>query len=161
MYLKLMDEIKTLMESAVEQAGYKADDMSLGESAHADVSSSLPFRLAKELKKNPMEISKDIVSHLGKSEYVDHVEVAGAYINFYASQHYVTESLEEILKQGVADGTFRSDISIPVLAALVTHTLVSVTDMRILGVRFSSEGISAEDLVAFCLAGVMAPSTAR
>ena len=44
------------MEAAVGQAGYTADDMNLGESAHADVSSSLPFRLAKELKKNPMEI---------------------------------------------------------------------------------------------------------
>ncbi len=88
------------MTSAVEQAGYKADDMSLGESAHADVSSSLPFRLAKELKKSPMEISKDIISHMGKSEYVDRVEMAGPYINFYASQRYVTESLEEVLKQG-------------------------------------------------------------
>ncbi len=88
------------MTSAVEQAGYRTDDMSLGESAHADVSSSLPFRLAKELKKSPMEISKDIISHMGKSEYVDRVEMAGPYINFYASQRYVTESLEEILKQG-------------------------------------------------------------
>jgi len=100
MYLKLMDEVKTLMASAVEQAGYKADDMCLGESVHADVSSSLPFRLAKELKKSPMEISKDILSHMGKSEYVDRVEMAGPYINFHASQRYVTESLEEIMKQG-------------------------------------------------------------
>ncbi len=69
--------------------------------------------------------------------------------------------VEDILKQGVAQGAFRSDVSIPVLAALVTHTLVSVTDMRILGVRFTSEGISAEDLVAFCLAGVMAPAGAH
>ena len=100
MYLKLLNEVKILMEAAVGQAGYTADDMNLGESAHADVSSSLPFRLAKELKKNPMEISKDIVSRMGKSEYIDRVEMAGPYINFYASQRYVAESLGEILKQG-------------------------------------------------------------
>ena len=123
MYLKLMDEVKTLMESAVEQAGYKADDMSLGESAHADVSSSLPFRLAKELKKNPMEISKDIVSHMGKSEYVDRVEVAGPYINFYASQRYVTESLEEILKQG------RTAVLLPAknIKVILEHTSANPT----------------------------------
>ncbi len=63
----------------------------------------------------------------------------------------------EILEAGVASGVFRNDIDVPVLAALVMHTVVSVMDMRILGVRMSPRFIDEDDLVRFCLAGVMAP----
>lgn len=97
MFLKLTEEARKLMEEAVAKAGLKAEDMGIGESQHADVSSSLPFRLAKELKKNPRDIAAIIVEHMGKSDYFDRVQVAGAYINFYASHKYLAESLKEIL----------------------------------------------------------------
>jgi arginyl-tRNA synthetase len=96
MYLKLIEETERLMRKAVADAGYNAGDMSLTESAHADLSSSLPFRLAKELKKNPKEIAQQIVAHMGKSDYIAKVEVVGAYINFFASDRYVVESLAAI-----------------------------------------------------------------
>lgn len=109
MYLKLLEETGRLMKQAVTDAGFAAagntpagntpEDMSLVESQHADVSSSLPFRLAKELKKNPKEIATAIVDKMGKSDYIDRVEATGAYINFYASQKYLTESLQEILSE--------------------------------------------------------------
>jgi AcrR family transcriptional regulator len=63
----------------------------------------------------------------------------------------------EILEAGVATGVFRDDIEVPVLAALVMHTVVSVLDMRILGVQMSPRFIDEDDLVRFCLAGVLAP----
>jgi arginyl-tRNA synthetase len=96
MYLKLLDEVSRLMKQAVEAAGFTADDMSLAESAHADLSSSLPFRLAKEVKKNPKEIAQQIVAQLPPSEYIAKAEVVGAYINFFASDKYVQESLAAI-----------------------------------------------------------------
>jgi hypothetical protein len=65
----------------------------------------------------------------------------------------------EILEAGVASGVFRDDIEVPVLAGLVIHTVVSVFDMRILGVQMSPRVINEDDLVGWCLAGVMAPST--
>lgn len=99
MYLKLLEETSRLLKQAVADAGYPAGDLSLVESQHADVSSSLPFRLAKELKKNPKEIAATIVAKMGKSDYIDRAEAAGAYINFYASQKYVSESLREILAE--------------------------------------------------------------
>jgi arginyl-tRNA synthetase len=96
MYLKLIEETERLMREAVADAGYNAGDMSLTESAHADLSSSLPFRLAKELKKNPKEIAQAIVDKMSRSDYIAKVEVTGAYINFFASEKYVTESLAAI-----------------------------------------------------------------
>ena len=65
----------------------------------------------------------------------------------------------EILEAGVASGVFRNDIEVPVLAGLVIHTVVSVLDMRILGVRMSPRVINEDDLVGWCLAGVRAPGT--
>lgn len=102
MYLKLMDEARSLMEKAVAEAGYSSPDMYMGESAHADVSSSLPFRLGKELKKNPAEISKQIVAHMGKGKYIEKAVAAGPYVNFYASERYLADSLDMILKTGRA-----------------------------------------------------------
>ncbi len=96
MYLKLIEEAGRLMEQAVVEAGYAADDMGLAESAHADVSSSLPFKLAKELKKNPREIAQAIVAKMGPSDYFSKIEVTGAYINFTASEGYVTTALADI-----------------------------------------------------------------
>jgi len=67
------------------------------------------------------------------------------------------ETVIEILEAGVATGAFRSDIEVPVLAGLVVHTLVSVIDMRILGVKLTPRVINVDDMVGWCLAGVMAP----
>ncbi|OPY29343.1 MAG: Arginine--tRNA ligase [Methanocella sp. PtaU1.Bin125] len=103
MYLKLIEEAGRLMKQAVADAGFApgeagltADDTGLTESAHADLSSSLPFKLAKELKKNPREIAQAIVAKMGRSDYIAKVEVTGAYINFFASEKFVTESLTAI-----------------------------------------------------------------
>jgi arginyl-tRNA synthetase len=74
MYLELLIEARSLMEKAVAEAGYSSPDMYLGESVHADVSSALPFRLGKELRKNPAQISKDIVSKMGTSEHIGKVK---------------------------------------------------------------------------------------
>jgi AcrR family transcriptional regulator len=63
----------------------------------------------------------------------------------------------EILEVGVASGVFREDIDVPVLAALVIHTVVSVIDMRILGVQMARRVINEDDIVGWCLSGVMAP----
>jgi AcrR family transcriptional regulator len=59
-----------------------------------------------------------------------------------------------ILEEGVADGTFRSDLPIPAQASMVTHTLLSLLDMRVLGVELVSQPITGEQLVEWCLTAV-------
>lgn len=101
MYLKFIDEAAKVLRSAVGSAGYKSEDLYLGESQHADLSSSLPFRLGKELKKNPRDIAQDIVSRItDKGKYIDRVEVAGPYINFFANSQYIEDSVREVLDRG-------------------------------------------------------------
>ena len=76
---------------------------------------------------------------------------------FAATLRPQVDMLEEILEQGVAEGVFRTDVSVTVLAGLMTHTLLSLIDKRILGVHFTAEGISKDDLVSWCLVGLRPP----
>ncbi|HEY4946993.1 MAG TPA: TetR/AcrR family transcriptional regulator [Acidimicrobiales bacterium] len=75
---------------------------------------------------------------------------------FAASFSPYVDIVMEILEAGAAAGTFRTDISVPVLASLVIHTLVSILDMRVLGVNLNDEAVTTDDMVRWCLSGVMA-----
>ena len=68
-------------------------------------------------------------------------------------QPYV-EIVEGIVEAGMAEGTFRTDLPVPAMAALVVHTLVSVLDMRVLGVHVSPDDVTADEMVRWCLSGV-------
>lgn len=122
-YLELLDEARSLMEKAVDEAGYASPDMCLGESAHADVSSALPFRLGKELRKNPAQIAKDIVTRMGTGEHIGRVEAAGPYVNFYANGKYLAESLDAIIAKG------RSGVLVPPnnVKVVLEHTSANPT----------------------------------
>jgi AcrR family transcriptional regulator len=84
-----------------------------------------------------------------------HWHLADARTDEFAAtiQPYV-DTVGEILASGVAAGRFRTDISVPVMAGLVTHTLVSILDMRVLGVQAVREDIKADDIVRWCLSAV-------
>jgi hypothetical protein len=79
MYLELLEDVRAVLKKAVDEAGYPSEELYLGESQHADVSSSLPFRLGKELKKNPRDIALEIVSKITgiSSQTVLHYQETG------------------------------------------------------------------------------------
>lgn len=101
MYLELLEDVRSVLKKAVDEAGYPSEELYLGESQHADVSSSLPFRLGKELKKNPRDIALEIVSKIkDKGRYVEKAEVTGPYINFFANGEYVEETMRKAVENG-------------------------------------------------------------
>ncbi len=52
MYLKFKDEVLSVLSNAVAKAGFEAEDMALNESPHADISSSVAFKLAPKYKRS-------------------------------------------------------------------------------------------------------------
>ena len=44
------------------------------------------FRLAKELHKAPQMIASDIAEKIEKPDFVDRIEVQGAYVNFFVNK---------------------------------------------------------------------------
>lgn len=68
--------------------------------------------------------------------------------------------ITEILEEGVRAGVFRADIPIEVQATLVSHTLLSLLDMRVLHVQLTEKPVTAEQLVEWCLTAVGAGNAA-
>jgi AcrR family transcriptional regulator len=65
------------------------------------------------------------------------------------------ELILELVRQGVADGTFRSDIDPNTLAMIMMQTLVGAAHMHALGAQPSGAPLEAEDLWEFCLGGLV------
>ena len=68
-----------------------------------DYSTSVALKLAKEEKKNPMEIAEQLASKIRtkSADLFEKIEIAKpGFINFFISKKYLQEQVTEILKQG-------------------------------------------------------------
>ena len=87
MYRMLEKEAVKSLESAIESLGYeKPSEIKVEEPPNADLgdlASTVSFQLAKQLKKPPMEITKDILNVIEVPEVFRAVEMKGPYINFF------------------------------------------------------------------------------
>jgi len=91
MFLRFIDEV-------IRVLGDYGDERFLRESEHADLASTIAFKLAKERKKSPKEIADEIVESLEvESEYIGSVESKNGYINFFASYEFLEDTVNVIL----------------------------------------------------------------
>ncbi|MFZ3149869.1 MAG: arginine--tRNA ligase [Methanothrix sp.] len=102
-----MSEVEGLLHAALVSCGYKVEqgvnNLGLDVSPHADLASSVAFRLAPILKKSPMAIAREIHQALTQDyNYVDRVELSGPYLNFFMSQKF----LDTVLLQALADNAW-------------------------------------------------------
>lgn len=99
MFLKFKDEVSSVLTNALRDAGFEAADPALDESPHADISSSVAFRLAPKYKKSPKLICEAIYKHIKilPDSYIDRAEVIGPYINFFVSRVYLNETVLRVI----------------------------------------------------------------
>jgi arginyl-tRNA synthetase len=99
MYLKFKDEVLSVLSNAVAKAGFEAGDMALNESPHADVSSSVAFKLAPKYRRSPKEISEIIYANIKipPDSFIEKAVTAGPYINFFVSRSFLNETVLRIL----------------------------------------------------------------
>lgn len=64
-----------------------------------EISSTIAFEIAKKEKKNPAEIAKAIVEKIRKSEDFARIEAQGPYVNFYLSDKFYAEFLENVIRE--------------------------------------------------------------
>lgn len=63
------------------------------------------FRLAKTFRKAPGLIAKELAEKIQKPNFIEEIQVAGAYINFFVDRKsYASSVLSNVLKQGEAFG---------------------------------------------------------
>ena len=120
MFLDFMSEVEALLKSALERCGCNLEDganpLGLDISPHADLASSVAFRLAPCLKKSPAAIAVEIHQALPEDRrYVDRVEVLGPYLNFFVNQKF----LDKVLKEALADDAWTGQMNEKVI---VEHT---------------------------------------
>ena len=72
---------------------------------HGDYASSLPLKLAKVARMNPMTIANNLAKLLTQTREVARVSVAApGFINFFLTDKWLTEQVQEILKEGMNYG---------------------------------------------------------
>jgi len=99
MFLKFKDEVSSILSSAAVEAGFETDGRTLNESPHADIASSIAFKLAPKYKRSPKEICESIYKYIKipPDSYIDRAERAGPYINFFASRVFLNETMLRVL----------------------------------------------------------------
>ncbi len=87
MYRLLEKEAVESIENAIKSLGYRiGEEIKVKEPPNAelgDLASTVSFQLAKDLKKPPIEITKEILKVIKTPEVFKSVEMKGPYINFF------------------------------------------------------------------------------
>src|SRR3989344_2744696 len=69
------------------------------EKTYGDYSTNIALQIAKELKKNPLEIAKKVAGGIGQHSLFEKIEAASpGLINFYLSRDFFKDTVKEVLK---------------------------------------------------------------
>jgi arginyl-tRNA synthetase len=102
------DKIYSLLEKVVADLGVKVSNFSVErpkDSSHGDFSSNIAMVLAKELKKNPLGLAKEISVKIESPEFAKIEAVMPGFINFYLSPEYLQNQVQSIIKKGEEYGS--------------------------------------------------------
>ena len=108
MYLTLCDKIGAILREHTK----KADAMLTDGGDHADVASTIAFSLAKEYKKAPAVIAKDIVNAISEQVMKDTgatTLAVGPYVNFIFGNKYCSDVLSLAVRDGYGAGQAKSE----------------------------------------------------
>ncbi|MGB3944629.1 MAG: arginine--tRNA ligase [Methanothrix sp.] len=106
MFLDFWRDVESLLRDAMDRCGFllpetegkvNGNDLMLETSPHADLASTVSFRLAPVLKRKPADISRNLLEAIVPDEggTVDRVEVMGPYLNFFASRRFFESAVRE------------------------------------------------------------------
>jgi arginyl-tRNA synthetase len=102
MYRILMKESIKSIEDAIAHLGWEIpEDIRIEEPPNSklgDVSSSVSFQLAKNLKKPPMDITNEILAVMVKPDIFKRIDSKGPYINFYVDYDKFSEIVLNSIK---------------------------------------------------------------
>ncbi len=120
MFLDFMSEVELLLTGTLDRCSYKVEEgvnnLGLDLCPHADLASSVAFRLAPVLKKSPLAIAREIHQAISpESNYVERVELAGPYLNFFMNQRFLNAVLDQALADNAWTGRMHEKV-------IVEHT---------------------------------------
>jgi len=97
----LKDLIKSIIVNTLKELDYSIPEFSVDypkNQKFGDFSTNVSLVLSKALKRNPLEIARELLPKLEKEKYFSKVEIAGAgFINFFAAESFYGEIVKDIL----------------------------------------------------------------
>lgn len=110
----IQEQITKLIKDALKESGLEgslSEELYLdipADSRFGDLSANIAMRLAKAAGKSPREIANGLIAAINRriektplKDYIKEVKVEGAgFINFYLSEKYLYERLQDIIKSG-------------------------------------------------------------
>ncbi|MEW5996348.1 MAG: arginine--tRNA ligase [Candidatus Micrarchaeota archaeon] len=108
MFLKAKTEIAKIISDASglsEEEAFSSLEMPKGE--FGDLACKAAFLLAPWQKKNPAQIASELIPMLKPHKWVEKVEAAGPYINFFFTEKFYADALKDILEKGKSYGEGR------------------------------------------------------
>ena len=100
MFLAMRAEVEDELTRTLDRLDYPTDDLGI-EQPPADIdavlASSLAFRLASEAGAPPPQVAIEVADEFdtGACTYLDRVDTQGPYLNFWPSEQYFAETLEQ------------------------------------------------------------------
>ncbi len=92
-----------------------------GNPEHGDFATSLPLRLARATRINPMQLAEALVSCMAGAEELEKVQAAPpGFINFYLNDNWVQHQVEEVRQAGSGFGNVDSGKGRPVMVEYVS-----------------------------------------
>ena len=93
----MKDKIITLLDNAIDVLDKNQIEQFLEQPPKPELGDyAFPcFRLAKELRKAPQQIAADIKDSIACPDYIDKIEVQGAYINFLLKRMHMQRVLSK------------------------------------------------------------------
>lgn len=102
--MNLLRVVKAGVESALEKLGMPADGVVVtrsADSAHGDFSTSIAFKIAKDIKQSPLSIAIKIADNVKIPSYVRKLEVKEpGFVNFFIKDDVWQNQVNEVLKEG-------------------------------------------------------------
>src|SRR5690349_2848315 len=104
----------------------------------------------------PAESTTQDKVNRGLTYYNDHLaeSLPREYARVLSPLH---ELIKEIIKRGIADGSFRSGLDVAATAALIMQSALGAMRLQVLGAELNGVPVNADHIYEFCLAGLVRP----
>jgi len=111
-------------------------------------------RLIERIAATPESSTQDSINR-GLTYYNDHL-LESRPREFAQVLSPLHALVADILRRGIAEGTFRTDLDVDTDAAILMQTVLSALRLRELGAELNNTPIESAQLYAFCLRGLHA-----
>ena len=98
------EKLQNLISTSLKKIGIDDPKVEISypiHTEHGDFSSNVALRYSKDLKKNPMELGKEILDLIEDADFIEKKElVKPGFINFFLSKNVLLKEMEKIIKIG-------------------------------------------------------------